>query len=442
MSPGRRLDGGSPERRARLGRRRERETFGRTFASVRKHRNYRLYFGGQAVSFTGTWVQQIAAAWLVLQLTHSAVAVGLLALAQLLPVTVLGLFVGTLIDRFDARRVAICTEVAQFAIATVLAVLTLGGWIEVWQIYALALLQGVAQSIGGPARHALVFEMVGRDDLANAVGLNSSLGTTARVVGPAIGGAIVALAGPGVAFAVNACSYLAELLALLAIDVSKLHQPLRDHGATLLGGAADALRYVVGSARASVAFFGVLVLSTFSFNLNVLFPLLAARTLGGGPQTFGLIAAVFGAGALVGALAAARRGKNSLRYLLVGAFVYGVLELALAPQTSLVPVCVILFLTGIFYIQWGATALTAIQLDAPEHLRGRAASLYFWAFLGGAPLGGVFAGWLVATGGTELAFAFAGVVAVTTALVGTAWLVRAGDRSLSRTLALAWPKRP
>jgi MFS family permease len=413
----------------------------RTFASVRKHRNYRLYFGGQAISFTGSWVQQIAAAWLVLELTGSAVAVGALALAQMLPITLLGLFVGTLIDRFEVRRVAICTEIGQLLVAATLAVLTLGGFIEVWQIFALAVLQGICQSVGGPSRHALVFQMVGPDDLANAVGLNSSLGTTARVVGPAIGGAIVALAGAGVAFAVNASTFLAEIVALLLIDVSKLHLPLKDHGATLVGGAVEALRFVLHNARAGVAFFGVLAISTFAFNLNVLFPLLAKRTLDGGPETFGLIASVFGAGALLGALAAARRGSKSLRYLLGGAFLYGVLELILAPQTSVAVVCVLLFLTGIAYISWGATALTAIQLEAPEHLRGRAASLYFWAFLGGAPLGGLFAGWLVSVGGTELAFAVGGTIAVTTAVVGTARLLHASDRSLASALAPAWPRR-
>jgi MFS family permease len=404
---------------------------GRTFASVRKHRNYRLYFGGQAVSFTGSWVQQIAASWLVLELTHSPVAVGALALAQLLPVTVLGLFVGTLMDRFEVRRVALVAESAQLAVSAAFAVLTLTGAISVWQVYALAVLQGVGQSVGGPARHALVFQMVGQEDLANAIGLNSSLGTTARVVGPAIGGAIVALAGPGVAFAVNSGSFLAEILALLAIDTTKLHVAVRDHGASLVGGALDALRYVVRSARAGVAFFGVLVLSTFCFNFNVLLPLVAERTLGAGAQTFGLIAAVFGAGALCGALAAARRGSTSLRYLLIGAFGYGVLELVLAPQRSLPVVCVVLFATGLFYIQWGATALTAIQLEAPAHLRGRAASLYFWAFLGGAPLGGLFAGWLVSLGGTRLAFYVAGTVAVLTSLAGAARLETMNRRAVA-----------
>jgi MFS family permease len=398
---------------------------GRTFASVRKHRNYRLYFGGQAVSFTGTWVQQIAASWLVLQLTHSAVAVGALALMQLLPVTVLGLFVGTLLDRYDVRSIACICEALQLSLAAVLAGLALAHVVEVWQIYVLALAAGIVQSVSGPARHALVFQMVGPEDLPNAVGLNSSLGTIARVLGPAIGGAIVAAGGAGVAFSVNAASFLAELLALLAIDTTKLHAPHRDRGATVLGGALDALRFVVRSPRAGVAFFGVLVLSTFCFNFNVLLPLVADRTLHAGARTFGLIAAVFGAGALVGAMLNARRGRASLRVLLVGALGYGVLELVLAPQDSLAAVCVLLFAIGVCYTQWGTTALASIQLEAPERLRGRAASLYFFAFLGGAPLGGLFAGWLVAAGGTRLAFAIAGAVAVLVAVAGAARLAQA-----------------
>jgi len=399
------------------------ETFDRTFASVRKHRNYRLYFGGQSVSFVGTWMQQIAASWLLLQLTHSPVAVGALALTQLLPVTVLGLFVGTLLDRFEVRRVALSAEWASLGLAGVLAALTLGHVVTVWELYVVSGLLGVAQAVGGPARHALVFQMVGPDDLANAVSLNSSLGTAARVLGPAIGGAVVAFAGAGVAFGINSLSFLGEVVALLALDTSKLHAPIRDQGATIVGGAVDALRYVLTTPRAAVAFFGVFALSTFSFNFNVLLPLVADRTLAAGAQTFGLIAAVFGAGALLGATVSAARGRASLRILLVGALGYGLFELVLAPQRSLAAVCVLLFAIGFFYIQWGTTALATIQLEAPERLRGRAASLYFFAFLGGAPLGGLFAGWLVEVGGTQLAFVVAGSVAVVTALACAATLL-------------------
>lgn len=395
---------------------------GRTFASVRKHRNYRLYFAGQAISFTGTWMQQIAASWLVLQLTHSAVAVGALALAQLFPVTVFGLFVGTLIDRLDVRRTAIVCEFLSMITAVALAVLTLTGQITVWELYFLAATQGMINAVDGPARHSLIFQMVGPEDLHNAVSLASSLGTIARILGPAIGGATVAFAGAGVCFSINAASFLAILVSLLALDRSKLMQPARDRASTLFRGAGDALRYVRGSQRAGVAFAVVFVLATFSFNFNVLLPLVADRTLHRGAQTFGLIAAIFGAGALCGALVNATHGVASLRRLLTGAIGFGGFELVLAPQHSLFLVCALLFATGIFYTLWGTNALSVLQLEAPPHLRGRAASMYFFAFQGGAPLGGLLAGWLTAVGGTELAFLIGGVLSLAMAAIGIARL--------------------
>ena len=397
---------------------------GRTFASVRKYRNYRLYLAGQAVSFTGTWMQQIAASWLVLQLTHSAVAVGALALAQLFPVTLFGLFVGTLIDRLDVRRTAIACEFLSMITAVALAVLTLTGSITVWEVYFLAVTQGTINALDGPARHSLIFQMVGPEDLHNAVSLTSSLGTLARILGPAIGGAVVAFAGTGVCFAVNAGSFLAILLSLLALDKARLLQPARDRGATLIRGAGDALRYLRGSQRAGVAFTVVFVLATFSFNFNVLLPLVAERTLHRGAQTFGLIAAIFGAGALCGALVNATHGVASLRRLLIGAIGFGAFELVLAPQHTLFLVCALLFATGIFFTLWGTNALSVLQLEAPEHLRGRAASMYFFAFQGGAPVGGVLAGWLTAVGGTQLAFLIGGVLSLGMAALGIARLSR------------------
>ena len=397
---------------------------GRTFASVRKYRNYRLYLAGQAVSFTGTWMQQIAAAWLVLQLTHSAIAVGALALAQLFPVTLFGLFVGTLVDRLDVRRTAIACEFLSMITAVALTVLTLTGSITVWEVYFLAVTQGTINALDGPARHSLIFQMVGPEDLHNAVSLTSSLGTLARILGPAIGGAVVAFAGTGVCFAVNAGSFLAILLSLLALDKARLLQPARDRGATLIRGAGDALRYLRGSQRAGVAFTVVFVLATFSFNFNVLLPLVAERTLHSGAQTFGLIAAIFGAGALCGALVNATHGVASLRRLLIGAIGFGAFELVLAPQHSLLLISALLFATGVSYTLWGTNALSVLQLEAPEHLRGRAASMYFFAFQGGAPVGGVLAGWLTAVGGTQLAFLIGGVLSLGMAGLGIARLSR------------------
>jgi len=187
---------------------------GRTFASLRNHRDYRLYFAGNAVSFVGTWMQQIAAYWLVLELTRSPVAVGALALVQTLPITVFALLGGAIADRVDLRRMVIGCESVLAAVATTLAVLALTGAIEAWHLYALGFAQGVAIALDAPARHTLVFRIVGRDDLPNAVALSSALGTSARIAGPALGGLVVAAAGPGVAFAVNAASYAFVICAI------------------------------------------------------------------------------------------------------------------------------------------------------------------------------------------------------------------------------------
>ena len=401
---------------------------GRTFASLRKHRNFRLYFFSHAVSFSGTWMQQIAAYWLVLELTGSPVAVGSLALAQALPVTMFGLFVGSVIDRFDVRRILLVTESLLSVGAATLAVLTLTGTVALWHVYVIATFQGLVLVADNPSRHTLVFRIVGEDDLPNAVALSSALGTMARIAGPGLGGLVVALAGTGVAFAVNSLSYLAVVVALLAMrDLRPYVPPAVQTG--FRGSIRVMLSFVRRSRRVAVAFFAVLALSTVSFNFDVLLPLVAGRTLDADADVFGLIAAVFGVGALCGALFLATLGKAKLRLLLAGAGGFGVLELALAPQTTLLPVCGLLFLTGVFYMLWGTSALASLQLAAPQHLRGQAASLYYFAFMGGAPFGGLLAGWLTSHGGTELAFAVAGTAAVLVAVAGTATLFHLRSRS-------------
>lgn len=399
----------------------------RTFGSLRRHRNYRLYFAGNGISFIGTWMQQIAAYWLVLELTGSPIAVGALALVQTLPVTVLALVGGAIADRVDLRRMVVTCESVLAAVAAILAVLALTGLIEVWQLYVLGLAQGIAIALDAPARHTLVFQIVGRDDLPNAVGLSSALGTTARIIGPALGGLVVAAAGAGVAFAVNAVSYVVVICAILAMRLparpSRPESPPR-----VLVGVAEALAFAWSSRRVAVTFLTVLLVSTFSFNFDVLLPLLARLTLDRGAATFGLIASVFGGGALCGALIIATIGRARLVLVLGGALGFGGCQLLLAPQSTLPAVCAILFVTGVFYVLWGSSALATLQLAAPEQLRGRAASLYFFAFMGGAPLGGLIAGSLTAHGGTRLAFAVAGTIAVVVATAGTA-VVLAGRQT-------------
>jgi len=389
----------------------------RTWSSLRKHRNYRLFFSGQVVSVTGTWMQNIAAAWLVLELTGSPIAVGVLMLCQFLPATALGLVGGVIVDRLDVRRVVIVTQAASMVLAATLAGLTLGGVVEVWHVYLLTGLRGVSLVFDHPARQQLTFQMVGRDELPNAVALNSGLFNGARVIGPALGGAVIAGAGPGAAFLINAVSFLAVLASLRLIRPAELRPLDRgDDPPTLVDGSREAFAFLRRVPLAGVVLGTVLLVTTLSFNFNVLLPVLAKRTLEEGPEAFGVVTACFGAGALVGALLAAAISRASPKLLLAGVAGFGVAQLALAPQTTLAAAAPFLFASGLAFTIWTSNANSTLQLATPDRLRGRVMGLYFFAFNGAGPAGGMLAGWLAAVGGTALAFTVAG----STALVVTA----------------------
>jgi MFS family permease len=410
----------------------------RTFASLRRHRNYRLFFSGQVVSVSGTWMQNIATAWLVLELSHSPVMVGVLALCQFLPFTVFGLFAGVIVDRLDARRTVIWTQVVSMAIAGVLAVLTLAGAITTWQVLLLAALRGAVLVLDAPARQALTFEMVGRDELPNAIGLNSSLFNAARVIGPAMGGVVVAVAGAGVCFALNAVSFAAVLAGLLMMHTEEMFpRTVNQERPTLLRGTGEAFRYVRGAPEVLLALVIVTVVSTLSFNFNVLLPVMAKQTLGGGPEVFGVLTAFFGLGALAGALTSASLGRASWRVLLLGTGGFGLAQLALAPVGTLAVAALLLFVTGASFTLWTSNANSLLQLNAPDRLRGRVIGLYFFAFNGAGPLGGLLAGWLASQGGTEAAYVVSGAASLAMTLLAFAKL-RQRDPGL---VGRGWPVR-
>jgi len=382
----------------------------RTFASL-GHRNYRLYFAGQVVSVTGTWMQNIAMSWLILELTHSPVAVGALALCQFLPFTVFGLFAGVIVDRFDARRLVIWTQAASMLLAVALAVPTLLGLATPWFVYLLAGLRGAVLVLDAPSRQALTFQMVGPRELPNAIALNSSLFNGARVVGPALGGAVVALAGAGVCFAFNAVSFIAVLAGLLAMRAHELLPVERNaERLRLLTGTREALRYVRATPRVATVLGLVAVGSAFGFNFNVLLPVMAKSTLHAGPGTFGAVTAFFGGGALLGALASAALGSARMKLFLTALAGFGLAETLLAPQHSILAAGALLFVVGFCFTLWTSNSNATLQLEAPSHLRGRVIGLYYYAFNGSGPAAGLLAGWLAATGGTELAFAVGGLV--------------------------------
>jgi MFS family permease len=394
----------------------------RTFASLRRHRNYRLFFSGQVISVSGTWMQNVALAWLVIELTSSPLAVGALAFCRFVPFTIFGLVAGVVADRIDNRRLVIGTQSASMAISATLAALALTDTATVPLVYALALAGGTALVFDAPGRHALTFQMVGRDELPNAVALNASLFNASRVVGPAVAGVVIAAVGVGACFLINTFTFLAVLAGLLLMRVSELVPVERaEERPTVVRGVREGLEYVFRNPRMRAIIVLVTVVSTVGFNFHVILPLLASETLHAGPEVFGLLSAGFGLGALTGALLTATLGRASWKLFLLGLATFSSSLMLLAPVTSVALAAVLLFVTGASFTLWTSNGNSILQLGAPDALRGRVVSLFLFAFAGFAPLGGLLSGWLVDVGGTQLSFAVAGLVG----LAATVYAVRA-----------------
>jgi MFS family permease len=383
----------------------------RTFRSLRRHRNYRLFFTGQLVSLAGSWMQNIALAWLVIQLSGSPLAIGILAFCRFLPFTILGLFAGVIVDRFDTRRLVMTTQAAAMAVSAALAVVTLTGTASLPIVFVLATLGGVAFAFDAPGRQALTFQLVGPRELPNAVALNSGMFNASRIVGPAIAGLVIAATGTGICFALNALSFLAVLAALASMNVDELH-PVTHAPMSFMRGTVEAFRFALHDRQLRVVLFVVALVSTVGFNFNVLVPLLASSTVHVGARGFGLLSAAFGLGALAGALATATSHGASWRQMALGAGGFGAVAIALAPVHSAALAGVLLIGVGVCFTLFTANANALVQLRAPDHLRGRLIGLYLFAFVGLAPVGGLLAGWLADVGGTPLAFGVAGATAL------------------------------
>jgi len=391
----------------------------RAFASLRKHRNYRLYFAGQVISLTGTWMQNVAMAWLVVVLSHSPIAVGLLAFCQFAPFAIFGLLGGVITDRFDKRHTYMATQGASMLLAIALTVLTLTHRATVLEVYILASVYGTILVIDNPARQAFTMEMVGRDELPNAVALNSSLFNLSRIIGPAAGGLIIASAGVAACFALNAGSFLAVLLCLLLMRTRELFAPQREGARPrIFRGIAEGVAYSWRTTSIRTVLLMLLFIAAVGMNFNVLLPVLARHTLHAGPEVFGLLSASFGGGALVGALLSASRTTASMRVIVASGLGLGLTMLVLAPLRQAVAAALVLAAVGVCFSLYTSNSNSMIQLNSPDHLRGRVLSIYAYVFFSTAPLGGLFAGWLAERGGTALSFAVAGGVTVATAVAG------------------------
>src|SRR5918992_5670459 len=384
-------------------------------------------FVGQLVSLAGSWMQNIALAWLVLELSGSPLAVGALAFWRFVPFTVFGLAAGVIADRVDSRRLVMVTQAFALVVSIALAVVTLTGTATLPIVYVLAALGGAALAFDAPGRQSLTYQMVGPRSLPNAVALNAGLFNGSRVIGPAIAGVVIAAFGTGVCFVVNAFSFFAVLAALMLLREEELHEVERDPSARFVSGLRRALAFVRHDPQLRTVLGVVAVVSTIGFNFHVLVPLLAANTLHVGPEGFGLLSASFGLGALVGALVTASFRGTSWRLFATGAAGFGVLALALAPVDNALLAGALLFAVGISFTLFTANANALVQLGSPDVLRGRMIALYLFAFVGLAPVGGLLTGWLVDVGGTELALSVAGVTSLLT--ISVASVLRARTQS-------------
>ncbi len=396
----------------------------RTFASLKRHRNYRLYFGGQVVSLSGTWMQNVAQAWFVLQLTHgSAYAVGALALCQFGPYALFGLFGGTLADRLNGRQALVFTQAALMCVAGALAGLALAHSAQVWEVFLLATASGAVLILDTPVRQAFTIQMVGKPELPNAIALNSSLFNASRIFGPAIAGLLIATAGVGICFLINAVSYVAVVIALMLMRDDELY-PIDRRGTPpkVLRGIGEGLAYAWRTPTVRLVLLLMLVISTLAINFNVLLPVLAAHTLTSGPEVFGLLSASFGVGALAGALTSASLSRASLTLVLGGGLGFGASLLLLAPQRTVVGACIVLVLTGLTFSIYSSQSNSSLQMVVPDRLRGRVLSLYGYVFFGTAPLGGLFTGWICGRFGTGLFLLIVGATSVIAAALGVVWV--------------------
>lgn len=360
-----------------------------------QHRNYRLFFFGQGISLVGTWLTRLATSWLVYRLTGSALLLGLVGFAGQLPTFLLAPLAGVLVDRWNRHRVLVVTQALAMVQSAILAGFALTGTITVQHVLVLSTFQGLINAFDTPARQAFVVEMVERrEDLANAIALNSSMVNAARLLGPSIAGVLVAAVGEGYCFAVDAVSYVAVLASLWAMRLSPRERG-RPH-ARLGADLVEGLRYVAASAPIRSILLLLALVSLTGIPYTVLMPVFASRVLGGGPHALGLLMAASGAGAVTGALwLAARRSVLGLgRTLAVAAALFGAALVAFSFSRSLwLSMAVLTFAGGGMMVQMAASN-TLLQTIVDEDKRGRVMSFFTMAFFGMVPFGSLLAGWL------------------------------------------------
>ena len=412
---------------------------GGMFRSLRA-RNYRLFAAGQVVSLTGTWMQRVAQDWLVLELSgNSGTAVGIALALQFGPTLLFSLWAGVLADRYDKRRLLLATQGTMIGLAAVLGLLDVSGAVQLWQVYLLAALLGVASAVDVPVRQSFVVEMVGDGDLPNAVSLNSATFNTARIVGPAVAGLMISAVGTGWVFLGNAlltCAVIAGLLLMRPAELLRSPPTGRSPGQL-----ADGLRYVRSRPDLLLPMVLVFVVGTFGMNFPVTMALMAREVFGRGAAAYGLLSTAIAVGSLAGALASSRRTtRPGARVLLAGAFAFGALEALVGVMPTYPAVVATLVPTGFAALTFTVAANSSVQLGSDPAYRGRVMALYMMCFIGGTPLGAPLIGAVSDAFGARVGVLTCGGICAAAAVVAGAVLARRRGLRLGREVAGALPR--
>lgn len=401
-------------------------------------RNYRLYASGQLVSLTGTWMQRVAQDWLVLTLTNSGTALGIVTALQFGPSLLLGLWGGVLADRYDKRKLLLGTQTGLALLALALGLLDIAGVVQYWHVLVLAALLGTITAIDTPTRQSFVVEMVGRDDLTNAVGINSTIFNSARIVGPAVAGVMISAVGTGWAFMANAASSVAVLAGLWLMRPRELYPapPLERAKGQLRAG----VRYVLGRSDLLLPMVLVFIVGTFGMNFQITTALIAKQVFHRTATGYGLLSTSLAVGAFLGAILATRRTRRpSMRFLLHAALAFGVIEVVAGSMPTFETTAALLMPAGLAMLTFTTAANAAVQLGVEPTMRGRVMALYLVCFMGGTPVGAPIIGWVAGAFGPRWGMVGGGLICVIAAaalVAARSWSVRNGWRERSAPVAM------
>jgi MFS family permease len=402
--------------------------------------NYRRYFAGQIVSLSGNWMQMVAEMWLILELTGSGVAVGVTSALQFLPILLFGAWGGVLADRWPKRSLLITTQTIMAVPALALWGLTATGAVVPWMVFALVFVRGAVNAVDNPTRQSFVIEMVGADQVVNAVGLNSVLVHAARILGPASAGVLIATLGVAPCFLLNALTFVAMIVALRSMDPARLTQPAVDRDDR--SGVGAALRYLRGEPSLLIPLVMMAVVGAFAFNFQVLLPLLGRFTFDGGAGAYTALAVAMAIGSVAGALATGARGRVTERLIVGSSAAFGLFALLASAAPSLPVALIALVPLGAVSVTFAAAINSTLQLGASPQMRGRVMALYSVVFLGSTPIGGPIVGWLAEVAGPRSGLVLAGVAAIAAAIGGYVAFARRRDPEFSLAdLGRGWRRR-